>query len=248
MKAKQLLLIIATIGTMVCHANTMDEANNAYKNKQYTQAIALYNDILEQGLVAPALYYNLGNAYYRTHDYGLAILCYEKALKLSPRDRDIQENLALANSKIQDNITTIPKFAVVRWTESLLNSLTPKGWQIVILCLSALLGCGIATFLLSHSIGRRKGMLLGCGVAVVLLAIAIVGKTTATKNTTAHNDAIVLRTAVSVKGAPDSHSVDMFILHEGTKVSLTDNEDHWYKIRIADGNQGWIEADHLGII
>src|SRR5690606_3967693 len=95
------------------------------------KAIEVYKDLINSGFEGTSLYYNLGNSYYRTGKIGLAILYYEKALKLSPGDEDIRHNLALANLKTIDKVESLPKFFLFEWWDSLLTLFTISGWTIL---------------------------------------------------------------------------------------------------------------------
>ena len=62
---------------------------------------------------------------------------------------------------------------------------------------------------------------------------------------TKEDQAIVMTPTVTVKSSPSETSVDLFVLHEGTKVTLLDEADGWHKIKIANGSVGWLQADFI---
>ena len=82
---------------------------------------------IKQGASAE-LYYNLGNAYYRTENITRAVLNYERALLLSPGDADIRFNLQLARSKTIDKIVPESEMFFVTWYRSLVNLMSVDGW------------------------------------------------------------------------------------------------------------------------
>jgi SH3-like domain-containing protein len=61
-----------------------------------------------------------------------------------------------------------------------------------------------------------------------------------------HNDhAIIFSPAVNGKSSPDQSGKDLFVLHEGTKVTVEDEVGEWYEIRLSDGNKGWVPSNSL---
>jgi len=65
--------------------------------------------------------------------------------------------------------------------------------------------------------------------------------------TLVHNnrDAIIFSPLVNGKSSPDESGTDLFVLHEGTKVTVEDEVGEWYEIRLSDGNKGWIPSNSL---
>ncbi|TFG89641.1 MAG: tetratricopeptide repeat protein, partial [Syntrophobacterales bacterium] len=110
MDAKRLIIIAMTLcvvaGQALGAGEIIDEfkmANNFYEKKDYDSAIRLYESILNQGKESDAIYFNLGNAYFKKGDLGHAILNYLKAKRLNPADEDIRHNLEFARrfSRVQ---------------------------------------------------------------------------------------------------------------------------------------------------
>ena len=95
-------------------AMTKAEADQAYREKKYQQAIKDYESLLRSG-VSASLYYNLGNAYYRTDNITKAILNYERAALLEPGNSDIKFNLQFARSKTIDKFSESDEMFFVNW-------------------------------------------------------------------------------------------------------------------------------------
>ena len=194
------------------------------------------------------LYYNLGNAYYRLGKIGYSILNYERALKLSPGDDDIQHNLALANTKTVDQIESLPKFFIFQWWESILAMFNLTGWTYTafIFYLLILILFGIYFFVKKPQL-QRYAFFSGIISAVIFLIVATLLIVKLNREVNIKNG-IIIEPTVIAKVSPDKDSNDAFVIHEGLKVKLEDNIGNWYKIRLQDGKIGWTSKQNLGII
>ena len=242
-----LLLIVATLGGGCLQAAEPNEsmtmfyqANAAYDSGSYQEAAAQYKAILAQGYESWQLYYNLGNAYYRLDSLGYAILNYERALLLSPTNRLVKDNLALARSHTVDNIEEVPQLFLKEWFLSILHVTTPQGWRIIIIILFTLLCLSASLFFIAKRYKTRRSMFVINFFIILLLVISVINAAISAKKATNSSSAIVTTPMVVVKSSPDPKSVDKFILHEGTKMTITDQQDQWMQIEIADGKTGWI--------
>ena len=233
---------------MAAHAVTKAEADSAYVRGQYQQAIAHYEALLKQGASAD-LYYNLGNAYYRTENIPEAVLNYERALLLSPGDRDIRFNLQIARSKTFDKIVPESEMFFVTWYRSLVSMMSVDGWARTALVALALIIILLLVYLFSERIWLRKAGFFG-GVALLVLFVgANIFAWQQKKDLLNRKGAIIFAPAVTVKSTPAANGTDLFILHEGTKVVITDGSmKEWKEIRLADGKEGWIESKHIRVI
>ncbi|MBP3762514.1 MAG: tetratricopeptide repeat protein [Bacteroidales bacterium] len=242
-----ILTAFSAQGTSTAHlkANYAQMGDSAYRAGNYEEAAAIYEEVISEGFTSADLYYNLGNTHYRLGNHGPAILNYERALRLKPGMKDAQENLALANSKTVDRITELPRFFLVRWYENLCTHITPHSWRVVWLLLFALVSAAVATFLLTPSLAARKGSFAAIIAASVLLLLASATLLSSTRRYNAHSEAIVMQESMAVKGSPEQQSVDKLILHEGTKVTITESLAGWEKITLADGTTGWCETQNI---
>jgi len=233
---------------MGAHAATKAEADSAYLRGEYQQAIKDYENLLKKGASAD-IYYNLGNAYYRTENITQAVLNYERALLLSPGDRDIRFNLQLARSKTIDKIVPESEMFFITWYHSLVNLMSVDGWaRTAILSLSLVIVLSLL-YLFSERIWLRKVGFFG---GIVMLLVFLLGNLFASQqkqNLQFRKGAIVIATSVAVKSTPAKNGTDLFILHEGTKVNITDGSmKDWKEIRLADGKEGWIESKKIEMI
>ncbi|MCR5579755.1 MAG: BatD family protein [Prevotella sp.] len=249
--ARLLLLFIISsfiLFPLSSSAVTKTEADSSYVRGQYQKAIKEYEALLKQGASAD-LYYNLGNAYYRTENITRAVLNYERALLLSPSDRDIRFNLQLARSKTIDKITPEQEMFFVTWYRSLVNMASVDGWARTALLALALAIVLALIYLFSERIWLRKIGFFGAMALVVLFVLSNVFAHQQKELLMNHSGAIVISPAVTVKSTPAQQGTDLFILHEGTKVTITDSSmKDWKEIRLADGKEGWIETSKIELI
>lgn len=218
------------------------DGDEAYRQGDYEAAVKQYEGVLAEGYASADLYYNLGNAYYRTGQMGLAILNYERALRLKPGMSDARENLALAESHTVDRITPLPRLFIVQWVDFLCTRISPAAWRVVWLVLLALVGLSVVVLRLAPGRGLRKaGFIVGV-LTLLLLVIATLLLISSTRRYNSHSEAVVMQPAITVKSSPEGQSTDKLILHEGTCLIITDSLSGWYKITIADGTTGWCQG------
>ena len=225
-----------------------EQSNEAYLREDYQGAIKGYEEILSLGFESGQLYYNLGNAYYKEGHNGMAILNYERALKWLPNDDNVRFNLQLANQQVRDRIDVPPEFFLFRWYDGVVDLFTARQWVHLLAILLLLTAIGFALFWLSDRPRWRslfRLQLITGGILLILsLPLAIQRDWRETRS-----DAGIV-TAVSVKchAAPHAGSTELFILHEGTKFSILEEDAGWSKIELIDGKQGWIPQDSRGVI
>ena len=226
-----------------------NQANQAYVEGRWSDAVQDYEHISGMGLESAALYCNTGDAYFKDGNIPMAILYYERALKLDPSYEDARFNLDLLNSTIQDRIDTVPEFILKVWARDICYIMDSNSWAVCFLVLVALTLALLLVFLLAPTAaGRRAGFFTG--IVTLILALSSLSFSLWQKRDYMNADAaIVMRPVTSVKSSPSAEaSKDLFILHEGTKVRILDTVGSWNNISLADGRQGWLPSDDLAII
>ena len=221
-------------------------ANAAYVDGRWADAVADYELISGMGLESAALYCNTGDAFFKDSNIPMAILYYERALKVDPSYEDARYNLTLLNSMIQDRIEPVPVFVLKAWARDICYVMDSNAWAACFIVFLALtLGLVLLFLLAPTAAGRRTGFFTG--IVTLLLAVIALSFSVWQKND--YNDAdnaIVMRPVTSVKSSPAAGaSTDLFILHEGTKVKVIDSVGTWDNIELADGRQGWIPASDI---
>ncbi|MBU0475454.1 MAG: tetratricopeptide repeat protein [Bacteroidetes bacterium] len=226
----------------------MNEANNLYQNKQYQEAIEKYNSILELNYESSVLYYNLGNAYFRSAQIGKAILNYERALKLDPNNEDLLYNLSIVRSRTTDRIKEVPKIFIVEWWEILISSLTTTMWQILVLVFYLVLISSITLYFVTKSGTTQRitvfTSLIGFSGAIFLSLILFAN----VQRETSTEFGIITTNTISAKQSPNESSDDVFVIHEGLKIDVQDEFSDWYKIKLSDGKVGWLPKNSMEII
>lgn len=221
------------------------KANEAYNEGHYADAVKLYEQILNARYESAELYYNLGNASFKTNEFPSAILYYEKALKLSPNDEDILFNLNVANTRIVDKIEVLPELFIRKWWRSVYNLFSADSWSKVSIFFTVVFFVLLAFYLLSKVIFVRKAAFYSGLVVLVLMIISLllsIQKYQVQKN---QREAIVFAPTITVKSSPTPNSVDLFVLHEGSKVKIIERVGDWNEIKIANGSVGWLPASSL---
>ncbi len=238
-----LAVLIAT--SVFAQADLLQKANEHYTKEEYKQAIEVYNQILMTNMESPEVYFNLGNAYYKTNQFTLAILNYERAKLLDPNDEDIDFNLLVANQKVVDSIQELPGIFVVRWWNALVNSQSTDTWAIIsiisfVICL-VMVGF---YFFARTSDAKRVSFWTGCTLLVLMLFTWSFAARQKSRMVN-HSYAIVIQPTVTAKSSPSEKGTNLFVIHEGLKVKITDKIGYWVEIRLADGNKGWLLAESV---
>lgn len=242
-----MLMLVAAMMLLPLSAGaiTKQNADNEYAKKNYTQAIADYQELLKDGVSAD-IYYNLGNAYYRTDNITQALLAYERAHLLSPGDADIRFNLEMARSKTIDKITPQSEMFFVTWYKALVNLMSVDGWAYTA-CLSLLIAIIAMLFYLFH--GNDKVRAGGFYASITFIVIFILTNIFAFEQRDLlinRTGAIITSPAVTVKNGPSANAGSAFVIHEGTRVDIIDKSlANWRSIRLADGREGWITTKQL---
>lgn len=224
------------------------QAEQFYAEGKYSDAAEIYKEILSEGQESAALYYNLGNAYYKMRENTLAILNYERALLLDPADEMARYNLQMAQKAIVDKIEVLPELFLIRWYKAVESRFSADQWGYISVTLFILFLVMAALFFYSRSIGVKK---TGFAVGILLFFMTlgtIYFAFRQNKRIVDREYAVITTPSVTVKGAPDNSGTSLFLIHEGLKVRVVGELGNWYNIRLADGNEGWVAKSDLEMI
>lgn len=225
-----------------------DKAHGFYSQSQYTEALQSYLKIEEMGYASEALFYNIGNSYFKLKEVGKSILYYERALKLNPSDKDLINNLNLAKEFALDKIEEVPDFILKTWIENINYSLSSDMWSYIALILFASTALLLLSFRFGPSTRFRKTSFF---LAMVSLLVGFGSGYFSLNQKYKYqlkNTAVVMKPVTTVRSSPDESGKSLFILHEGTKVELLEELGQWKRVELADGRQGWITSIDIDII
>lgn len=215
------------------------EASQAYKNHQFQQAADGYRRLIENGYENGAVYYNLGNAYFRLGDLGRAILSYERARLLIPRDNDLAFNLSHARNQAQDAFTDLQM-------SSLSDFLGLEGLNRYEVFFGFVLLNLLFFSLLCIRLYKKTEWTYYLSIFLTIL-ISIGGCASALKWYTwaSDNRAVILSEEIVVQAGPDSRDTVLFKLHAGTVVRVERTENDWTLLQLSKDKRGWAESNQL---
>ena len=237
-------LAIATIGWGQDQDN-FDKATTLYQKGDYTQAAAVYSSILKSGKESSALYYNLGNTYYKLNNVPESIYYYEKALQLDPENADAKNNLIFANQMKVDAITPLPKTWVRQLSDGIVGLFSAHTWAV--LSIIGVFAC-VLSFLLYYFVERTALKRTFFSLMLAFLFFAIGSYTLAHfchKQVSQTQYAILFDKTVRVFSDANAYSSEVMQLHEGTKVEIIEDAKDWVKIRLVNGKTGWTKVSSL---
>ncbi|MFH1799799.1 MAG: tetratricopeptide repeat protein [Candidatus Omnitrophota bacterium] len=240
-----LLLIALWFAPAVCEgvetAKVFQEANTSYRTGDYAKAAELYESLLEQKPRVAAFYYDLANTYVRLGKLSRAILNYEKALRLDPRDGDIRENLRYTRGLLEYRVEDTRNW-YLKATEAVLKYMTEREVYVVVLAvLFVFLAGGILYFLSERGVFWNPWQQF---VFIVLLLAALVafGKQV---QSNVIRDAIVMQKECEARYGPSEHDQVAFRMGEGIKVFVMDRREDWSRVILTNGESGWVKDSDI---
>ena len=244
--ASTLCIGLLTAGVCAGQGAFFDEGNQRYQTGDFDGALERYARILDEGLESGELYYNIGNTYFKLGRLGPAILYYERARRLPPGDQALLANLELARSLTADEITPLPGFWVLRvvdWWVGVLPR-TALVWLVALAYLTAMTAAILVVLKPETPLAAwaRRAAVAGAAITLVLgvnLAVRELGIGTA-------EEAVIMAEEAEVQSAPsDDSTLQIFAVHEGTKVRIDRRSEAWVEVVLEDGKVGWVRADQL---
>lgn len=219
------------------------QGNTQYAQGDYADAVASYQQAVAEHPTADG-YYNLGNACFKTGDVAQSILAYERCLRIDPRHRDAQHNLRFAEARIIDNIEDKGQFFLARWAAALRDQLSVSTWFVLSISSFLIALAALFVFFFTHPLVLRKAGFHTAWVLLLFSLLSLSAGLSLSHRNTARELAIITQGVVNAKSSPDRSGTDLFVLHEGTKVRISDQLTDWVEIRVAD-YVGWIPLTAL---
>jgi tetratricopeptide (TPR) repeat protein len=231
-------------------ASTFEQGNAWYAKGRYVEAIKTYNEILHTGKESDALYFNLGNAYFKSDSLAKSIYCYEKALKLNPNDEDILRNLDFARGRITDKIEPLPQLIFSSLWIRYITSLEANTWALLCIFTCMLSALFFFLFLRAYQPVHRKWFFWS-GTAFFGLGLWFIFTSAQSSDYffgSQNAKAVVFESTVNVKSAPSEESLVLFVIHEGTTIKVQEEIEGWFRIRLDNGNSGWVKSGDIKVI
>jgi len=251
MKLNKVFLFIVLLFSFAIQASevainlNLEKAQKSYEKGDYKTAISLYESVINANKESASLYYNLGNAYFKNKDLGMAILYYEKAKKLNPKDDDILTNLKIASQRIEDKIDPAPELFLSTWKKYIIDLMSEGAWSTTVILLFLLSLLLIALYIISSSKkSKQLGFFGGITVFVFTIFSFIIAFYKYTEIKTVSH-AIVIAPSVNANGSPFEKGTRIFVIHEGTKVKINEESADWTEITIANNNVGWVKSSSI---
>lgn len=246
------LIFIACWGTIGLWAQSADEsaattlfnqANSDFAAGRFAEAVANYEKITNEAHVnAFALQYNLGEAHFRLNHLAEAAWHFEKAALLEPNDADVQHNLKVLNARLVDRFNAIEDFFLMAWWKSLRASLSATVWAGLFILM-----CSIAA--ISWAMKLRNGFKQGTKLSLAALVLAVLTFMLAMQRhnlASAETDyAILFAKETQLLAAPDAQSTSLNTLHEGVKLKIVDSLSGFVKVRLPNGEEGWLKQEEM---
>lgn len=225
--------------------NTLfNRANTLYAKAQYQEALNSYQKIIAAGEHSAAVYFNMGNACYKLGDLPSALLYYERAHQLSPNDEDINANIRLSNSKTRDKIEELPEFFISRWWTSVFLSFSANWFAVFSVLLLVTGSVFLIIYFFAHRVALKKSSFF-VAVTCFVFGLCTVFILTQQLSYFKQKHGIIFNSPVYVKSSPAGNARDLLLLHEGVKVTILEKNREWLRVRLANGNEGWIRSADL---
>jgi tetratricopeptide (TPR) repeat protein len=227
----------------VTPTEAMQLANQDYEAGQYAEAAAIYETMLESGIYHSAVYFNLGNAYFKQGQIGRAILNYRRAALLAPRDGDIRTNLNLARAQTVDKLEAPTEGAWSNLAKLAEEWLTLREAAWLALALWWLMA-GLAVVIILKPSLRRWGLAV-IGLLAVFLVVGLLSMANRYYTAQTYPPAVIVAEQVDVTSGPggsDQYLVE-FNLHDGAEVSLLESRSGWQRVTLPGDLQGWVTAE-----
>ena len=252
---KRYILIIIFISLFVRIAVSQDTNKDKFYQGvtyftagSYKEALQIWTDIYNTGYRSANLDYNIGNAYFKLNNIPSAILFYERAYLLKPADENINYNLQIARTLIVDRFQEIPELFFIKWYNFVSLFLSINSWAKISIT-SFILFLLLLSLYIYSSRYRHKVIGFWLGVFFIVLSLTSLAFTIRNKSLVYDSHkAIISSPMVNGKSSPDKSGNDIFVLHEGTKVTVEDEVGEWSEIRLSDGNKGWVPLNSIIII
>jgi tetratricopeptide (TPR) repeat protein len=224
------------------------QGNSEYQKGNYESAEHYFSQILNSGFDSGPLYFNLGNACFKQKRLGDAIYYWEKAKHQLSADREIRENLELANLLIVDRIDISDNPWPLRILAAITGIFTVKQETSIVLVLFIAANILLALYLLAKNPRHSFRALLGCLGFTLLFLVFTSSLSWKIYDQDYRQKGIVVAQKVDVRSGPGPENMAVFTIHEGFKVRVHTSNNGWYQISLPNGWSGWLRKDSIRIL
>lgn len=255
MKSKRYILILLIFSVFVRVSVSQDTNKDKFYQGvtyftagSYDKALQVWTDIYRTGYRSANLDYNIGNAYFKVNNIPFAILYYERAYLLKPGDENINYNLQVARTLNVDRFQEIPELFFIKWYNFVSLSLSTDTWAKISIISFIIFLLFLSLYIYSS---RHRSKILGFWLALFFIFMSLSSLALTIRNKSLvynSHKAIITSPLIIGKSSPDKSGNDLFVLHEGTKVTIEDEVGEWREIRLSDGNKGWVPGNSIIII
>ena len=217
-------------------------ANQHYEAGEYEHAVEAYQSIVDAGVMDGALFYNLGNAYFKSGDLGRAILNYRRAQRWLPRDPDVAANLQLARAQTKDRLEAEAGSDLAHLVERLLVEWTTLDEAAAVALGLWVLCCAL---IMAGTVRPRARRALSYGIAAVamLLALSVMSVGMRVFGERGRWPAVIVTDSVEVRSGPGVDYLTEFTLHAGTEVHIIEGRAGWVRLALPGDLQGWAPGE-----
>ncbi len=222
-----------------------EQGNAAYNEGDYIKAASLYKKTLKLGQHSAALYFNLGNSFYRLNNVAESIYYFEKAKQLLPNDKDIQVNSSFAQNMTIDAIELLPESQLEQFQNRILNSFVFTTWTWLTIVLIWIFAALFLAYIFSKSTQFKRTFFFSSLIILIFFITSFIITFSLDQKEKKMDYAILFSNQIDAWSEPNQLGDLLFTLHEGTKVQILDGLAEWQKIRIANGSEGWVKNASL---
>ena len=244
-----ILALLFSISINAQNDTLFNAANKSYNEGNYQEAIESYERILNNDVHSSELYFNLGNAYYKLNRIAPSIYYYEKALQLSPNNKDIKHNLSFAQNMTIDNIDVVPEIGLSRIRKNVINTFSFDTWAMLSVTFVLIFVVLFLGYYFLNATAKKRLAFIVSSSALVIALVCLFFAQQKYQFTQKDTPAIIFAKETDIKTDPNLRSNVAFTLHEGTKVQVLERYDkNWTKIKLADGKTGWIPSEDIKLL
>jgi tetratricopeptide (TPR) repeat protein len=243
-----LILALSWTSSLAQTDSAFADGNKLYSEGKYEEAISRYQNILDQGLESAELYYNMGNAAFRSNKVGYSVLYYKKALRTDPAFEPASQNLKYVSLYLEDKLDSVPELFIKRWVKEFFNIFPLAVWSLISVILFVLLLTSLLVYIFGSILWVKKTGFFVALISIVILVLSLSATIHHHLNVKYPDQAVIIAPSVVVKSTPSDSGTDLFVLHEGTSLTTDDLVGDWTEIKIIDGRVGWVRSKTFEIL